>query len=78
MSTLLEQYVSAQGKLHARTEQERYGRERDSAHDLTDEEASITLRVLQCETGVIDTDTLSPEEQEVVRFHLQSETKEAD
>ncbi len=75
---LLETFVAAQSKVYRRNEQERYGRPRDSAHDLTGEESAILLTVLRVQAGTLDADSLSADEQECVRYALTTETREAD
>ena len=78
MTTAMEAYVSAAGKLYRERENYLHERAHDVANELTLNEADITLKVLQVEEGIISGDSLSPEEQEVVRYHLISETREVD
>jgi hypothetical protein len=61
--TLLETYVTAQGKL-------------DRDEHLTDTEAAIVLKVLQAQTGVIDSDSLTDDERECVVHASTTETRE--
>ena len=63
--TLLETYVTAQGKL-------------DRDEHLTDTEAAIVLKVLQVQTGVIDDDSLTDDEKACVVYALQTEKGDDD
>jgi hypothetical protein len=74
--SLLATYASAQSKIHRNTEDEHHTRAHDPSNDLTDEEAAITLLVLQVETGIKDDSALTDEQREVVRYALTSETEE--
>ena len=62
--TLLETYVTAQGKL-------------DRDEHLTDTEAAIVLKVLQVQTGVIDSDSLTDDERACV-VHASTTEREDD
>jgi hypothetical protein len=71
--SLLQTYVEASAKIDARREGERYNRPTDRAHDLTDDEAAIVLKVLQVQEGIVDGDSLTDDERACVVYALQTE-----
>ncbi|MGO9582042.1 MAG: hypothetical protein ACLP36_04465 [Acidimicrobiales bacterium] len=70
MTTLLEVYTSAQGKLFRERENYKHDRGHDPGDELTSEEGAIVLLVTQVESGAVSGDSLRDEEREVCKWHL--------